>query len=128
MCECCYCCFSPTFCEQAAITCGLICGGVVVYMIGSVIIIETCQFCCHPYFHEECISTCDRCNTSCPLYYALCVETSYRKCKQCCKICKRVVRKKKNIVITPVEAPSVHIMIRNPDNTLHLGTPQNYIT
>lgn len=125
MCECCYCCFSPTFCEQAGITCGLICGGVVVYMIGSVIIIETCQFCCHPYFHEECISTCEHYNETCKLYYVACVQNY---CQKCCTLCKRVTRKKKNVVIKPVEVPSIHIMVRNPDTSFQLGTPCDYIT
>lgn len=106
MCECCYCCCTAHFCEQFGITCGLICGGVVAYMTGSMVIIECCQLCFNPYRRHEVKHIWKACS---------------KPCQICCKKCKSVVRKKKNVVITPVEPPDVHVMVRNPNNTFQLG-------
>ena len=102
-CRCCRCCCTAQFCEDLWTTVGIMCGGVIVYMVGSIVVVETVQWCCNPYRQYACYISCD----------------------QCCKKCKKCCRKKKNVDIIPVEAPSIHIMIRNPDDKLTLGTPSN---
>ena len=79
----------------------MVCGGVAAYMVLSITVVEGVQCCCNPYRQYE-------------VYYT---------CEQCCKKCKACCRKKKNVVIKPVEEPSVHIMIRNPIGPMTLGTP-----
>lgn len=90
--DCCYCFCSKHFYDQFCCTLVTICGGTVVYVTAGICIFESIKCCCNQL--EE--------NHIC------------KKCKACC-------RKDKNVIIQPVEAPSPHVIIRNPDESIQLG-------
>ncbi len=91
---CCYSCCSPPFCKALWCTIGQVCGGAVAYMVFSVAVFEGIQCCCSKIHRDDC----------------------FQHCCNCCDCKKNAVESEE------VEPPNVHIMIRNPDGTMNLGT------
>ena len=107
-CCCCIHCCTSHFCREYFIVVGLVCGGVIVYITGSIVIFETCQLLIDRSSREELCLFCQQ------------------ECKKCIKCCV----KNNNVTVSPLEPPLVHVMIRNsdhvmvcnPDNSIVLGT------
>ena len=109
---CCDCSCCPCYCIQCptcppnccddpcCLTFAYVSAGVAIYITTSITIAETCHCVCYPNHRNQVCKKIQHCCTT---------------CRNCC-VCK------KNIDIAPVDVPQIHIMIRNPDESLQLGT------
>lgn len=99
--RCCCTCFGSPSCAHAMLcTVGQMCIGVAVYMSCGIMCAECVQCCCYPR-HGRTVA--DACKESC--------------------FCKFFSRENTNDANQEeTEPPKIHVMIRNPDGSLNLGT------